>query len=172
MYKGKYIKLFDYLKGQPRDISNITLTVKKIEEIVGFNLPNSSHKHSAWWSNEEKGTHTNAKSWLLAGWKTLNVKPGESITFERTINYKRSNQSVNAAIGEYLVLAELLKRDFAAFLAHGANQSDWDIIISNQQNIKKVQVKASLSQVFVGENFIFEISLFLSTFAARFDSAF
>ncbi|WP_416826280.1 hypothetical protein [Ectobacillus polymachus] len=52
-------------------------------------------------------------------------------------------RSSHGAIGEYLVLAELLKRDFMAFLAQGDTQVDWDIILFNTNNsVKKVQVKA------------------------------
>ena len=57
MYNGKYMKLFDYLKGQTNEFS-LTLNIKKIEEILNFQLPDSAYKHSAWWSNEEEGTHT------------------------------------------------------------------------------------------------------------------
>ncbi|WP_420489526.1 hypothetical protein [Neobacillus niacini] len=27
------------------------------------------------------GTHTHARSWLMAGWKTAEVKPGKMVTF-------------------------------------------------------------------------------------------
>ncbi|WP_430735860.1 DUF7662 domain-containing protein [Gracilibacillus dipsosauri] len=57
--------------------------MKGIEAILAFRLPDSAYKYSEWWANEETGTHTQANSWLLAGWKTLNVKLGVSITFER-----------------------------------------------------------------------------------------
>lgn len=52
-----------------------------------------------------------------------------------------NQQAITGAIGEYLVLAELLKRDFKAFLAHGANNVGWDILIEKNKKCLKVQVK-------------------------------
>lgn len=51
------------------------------------------------------------------------------------------NRSVSAAIGEHLVLGELLKRDFEAYLAHGETQKGWDVIVVKNDRIKRVQVK-------------------------------
>lgn len=39
------------------------------------------------------------------------------------------------------MLAELLKRDFKAFLAHWANNVGWDILIEKNKKCLKVQVK-------------------------------
>lgn len=52
-----------------------------------------------------------------------------------------SNRSVSAAIGEYLVLGELLKRGFEAYLAHGETQKGWDLVIVTSETTKHVQVK-------------------------------
>lgn len=51
------------------------------------------------------------------------------------------NRSVSAAIGEYLVLGELLKREAEAYLAHGETQKGWDVILVKGDDIKRVQVK-------------------------------
>lgn len=52
-------------------------------------------------------------------------------------------KSVSEAVGEYATLAELLRRGFTAFLAHGRTQADWDIIVYLPEgDPKKVQVKA------------------------------
>ena len=53
----------------------------------------------------------------------------------------KNNRSVSAAIGEYLVLGELLKRNVEAYLAHGATQKSWDLAIFTGTSIKRVQVK-------------------------------
>jgi hypothetical protein len=53
----------------------------------------------------------------------------------------KSNRSVSAAIGEYLVLGELLKRDHEAYLAHGETQKGWDVVVINQGATYRVQVK-------------------------------
>ena len=52
-----------------------------------------------------------------------------------------SNRSVSAAIGEYLVLGELLKRGSEAYLAHGETQKGWDVVIVHESAPKRVQVK-------------------------------
>jgi len=52
-----------------------------------------------------------------------------------------SNRSVSAAIGEYLVLGELLKRGSEAYLAHGETQKGWDVVIVHDDKPKRVQVK-------------------------------
>lgn len=52
-----------------------------------------------------------------------------------------NNRSVSAAIGEHLVLGELLKRDIEAYLAHGETQKGWDLVLVKDDGIKRVQVK-------------------------------
>lgn len=52
-----------------------------------------------------------------------------------------SNRSVSAAIGEYLVLGELLKRGFEAYLAHGETQKGWDLVLVINESTKRIQVK-------------------------------
>lgn len=53
----------------------------------------------------------------------------------------KNNRSVSAAIGEYLVLGELLKREAEAYLAHGETQKGWDVILVKGNDIKRIQVK-------------------------------
>jgi len=53
----------------------------------------------------------------------------------------KNNRSVSAAIGEYLVLGELLKRGSEAYLAHGETQKSWDLVIVHETDPKRVQVK-------------------------------
>ena len=52
-----------------------------------------------------------------------------------------NNRSVSAAIGEYLVLGELLKRNVEAYLAHGETQKGWDVVVVTNESTKRVQVK-------------------------------
>lgn len=52
-----------------------------------------------------------------------------------------ANRSVSAAIGEYLVLGELLKRDCEAYLAHGETQKGWDLVLVRDSRADRVQVK-------------------------------
>ncbi|MBZ5792698.1 hypothetical protein K8353_21510 [Burkholderia contaminans] len=52
-----------------------------------------------------------------------------------------NNRSVSAAIGEHLVLGELLKRNIEAYLAHGETQKGWDVVIVTNESTRRVQVK-------------------------------
>ncbi len=52
-----------------------------------------------------------------------------------------NNRSVSAAIGEFLVLGELLKRNIEAYLAHGETQKGWDVVLVTNESTKRVQVK-------------------------------
>jgi hypothetical protein len=52
-----------------------------------------------------------------------------------------TSRSVSTAIGEYFVLGELLKRNVEAYLAHGATQKSWDVVIFTGHSTKRVQVK-------------------------------
>lgn len=48
---------------------------------------------------------------------------------------------MSAAIGEYLVLGELLKRNVEAYLAHGETQKGWDLLLVDGECTMRVQVK-------------------------------
>lgn len=58
-----------------------------------------------------------------------------------TLEHMNNNRSVSAAIGEYLVLGELLKRGSETYLAHGETQKGWDVVIVQETAPKRVQVK-------------------------------
>jgi hypothetical protein len=81
MYTGKYVRLFQSLNRKEKDVSRLTLSINEIEEILEFKLPVSAYKYSAWWANESEGTHIHARAWLMAGWKTAEVKLGNKVTF-------------------------------------------------------------------------------------------
>jgi len=83
MYNGKYLRLYEYLKKKEKELSQYTLTFNEMEHILQFNLPVSAYKYSAWWANEIDGMHTQARSWMLAGWKTSDVIVGKKITFKK-----------------------------------------------------------------------------------------
>lgn len=51
------------------------------------------------------------------------------------------NRSVNGAVGEHLALAELLKREFEAYLANGTTQLGFDITVILDSKPKYIQVK-------------------------------
>jgi len=55
------------------------------------------------------------------------------------------SKSVTCAIGEYLALAELLKRGHEAFIAQGPTQQGWDVAVirkdGDTEKVIRVQVK-------------------------------
>ena len=69
--RSKYAPLTEYLNQLTEP--PINLSFHEIEKILGFDLPASAFQHQAWWANEREGTHSHARSWLNASFKTANV---------------------------------------------------------------------------------------------------
>lgn len=79
---SKYIKLGVYLAKIARSLSEITLSFKKIEEIIGDKLPDSAYTWRSWWSNTRGRMPSEA--WLTAGWSVKDVDINErKVTFVR-----------------------------------------------------------------------------------------
>lgn len=74
--------LFDYLVHK-KDETSLTMTFNQLEEIIRNKLPDSAYIYEAWWANDK--THSQAKAWLNAGWKTKSPQLREKrVTFIRT----------------------------------------------------------------------------------------
>lgn len=78
---GKYLPLYHYLRSRPE--TEVRLSMKDIESILGFSLPASAYKHNAWWANDL--THSQARSWLLADMGRSNLVIGQEVTFQRVV---------------------------------------------------------------------------------------
>lgn len=66
----KYYPLECFLKNSNRE--TVTLSFKEIEAILETTLPQSAHSHKQpWWANDI--THSQAKAWLNAGYRTTQV---------------------------------------------------------------------------------------------------
>ncbi len=76
----KYAPLMIYLDESGKE--EITLSYEEIEKIIGDKLPNTAHRKSEWWSNNDK-THSQSSSWSDVGYKTTGIRLGESITFKK-----------------------------------------------------------------------------------------
>lgn len=74
----KYMPLNVYLTELARD--EVTLTTNEIERILGFTLPASAFRHSAWRTNTP--THSQARAWMDAGW-TMVGHSAQAVTFKR-----------------------------------------------------------------------------------------
>lgn len=67
---GKYGPLSQYLRKSGQDL--VRMRFEEIEKVLGFELPPSSRRHRAWWSNNpENNVMTNA--WIDAGYRTEDV---------------------------------------------------------------------------------------------------
>ena len=78
--RGKYAPLYRQLSNQPGP--ELRATFSEVEEILGFRLPGSARRHSAWWSNGRG--HSHALAWHAAGWRTRAVNvAAETLVFSR-----------------------------------------------------------------------------------------
>jgi hypothetical protein len=78
---GKYDALEHFFKNSSSQ--SLTLNFSEIEEIIGATLPQSAHVHSAWWANDNSGSHPHAV-WLVAGWKVVHAdRRAQQVLFER-----------------------------------------------------------------------------------------
>jgi hypothetical protein len=81
-----YSPIRQFLEAQPPD--HVSMTFKKVEQIVGRELP-SSNKYPAWWSNNPSDNPM-TKEWLSAGFRTEAV----NIASETLVFRKSSSASV------------------------------------------------------------------------------
>ncbi|UCE43426.1 MAG: hypothetical protein JSV57_03410 [Candidatus Bathyarchaeota archaeon] len=80
---GKYTPLSVYLARRAEFTSIITLSLPKVEEIIGDELPPSAIDSEGWWMNSRSSAQ--GQTWLDAGWKVDNIDLGERIvTFRKT----------------------------------------------------------------------------------------
>ena len=76
---SKYDPLLTYLS-KSRDES-IPMGFSEIENVLGFELPPSSRRQRAWWSNNPTN-NVMTQAWLDAGYETANVDmAGEKLMF-------------------------------------------------------------------------------------------
>jgi hypothetical protein len=79
---GKYEPLATKLKETSSDV--LDASFDEIEDILKFQLPPSARRHRTWWGNCYKGTHSQAKGWIEAGWETRHIDlDKEVVRFQR-----------------------------------------------------------------------------------------
>jgi hypothetical protein len=67
---AKYDGLGKFLSGQAA--SELPMTFKDVEDVLGTKLPASASDYPAWWANDVT-SHVQAKAWLNAGYETQQV---------------------------------------------------------------------------------------------------
>lgn len=76
---SRYEPLVQFLSAHGREVR---LSFAEIERTLGRPLPPSARRHQAWWANSD--SHTQAATWLAAGWQTEQVDlGGETVVFVR-----------------------------------------------------------------------------------------
>jgi hypothetical protein len=80
MFMSKYKPLERYLRAASgRTLVDIRFS--QIERLIGSRLPESARKYAAWWSNEDDGTHVQAKAWRAACYRAKVDVANEKVTF-------------------------------------------------------------------------------------------
>jgi hypothetical protein len=68
---SKYTPLRTFLARAGK--SDLELSFEDIEHTLGFPLPRSARVHRPWWSNEQSGSHVQARAWMDAGYQVWEV---------------------------------------------------------------------------------------------------
>ncbi len=90
---GKYEPLAEHLS--ELQVDSWDATFSEIEEILGFRLPRSAHEHRAWWANQYRGNHSQARGWINAGWETRDIDQQNGLVrFERQRRAGRKSSSL------------------------------------------------------------------------------
>jgi hypothetical protein len=84
---SKYDPLKTFLENASSNVSELMLSFRQIETILGNTLPPSARLHRAWWSNPSSPhDHPYAQAWLAAGWEVDTVdQRNEWVRFRRVI---------------------------------------------------------------------------------------
>ena len=78
---SKYDPLLSYLSQSDDDA--VPMGFSEIEHVLGFELPPSSRRQRAWWSNNPTN-NVMTRAWLDAGFETANVDmAGEKLMFRK-----------------------------------------------------------------------------------------
>lgn len=79
---AKYRGLAEYLLSSNE--TKITLSYSQIEDILGFELPDTARKYKhSYWANTD--THSYSSSWLAVGYKTRVDSDSDMVTFVKNL---------------------------------------------------------------------------------------
>lgn len=107
-YDGKYVSLTRYLDAQ--EGGYVPMTFENIEDVLGFELPESARRHQAWWANQGRG---HSLSWLSAGYGVTALSVDEErLTFLKREQMTECTDELSATDDEPapLTIAEAKKR--------------------------------------------------------------
>ena len=77
---SKYDPLRDYLQSQKH--SELKLTFKEIEGLLGSSLPASAERPQ-WWANQTTPGHPQREAWRAAGYDAFLVRGSDKVQFRK-----------------------------------------------------------------------------------------
>ncbi len=79
---SRYEPLAQFLRGRNESVWEASF--EEVEQILGFPLPPSAYRHSAWWANQQGKGHSQVTGWAGAGWRKRRVDLVQKcVEFER-----------------------------------------------------------------------------------------
>ena len=82
---SKYDPLERHLLGLDRTVEHM-VSFAQVEQILGVPLPPSASAHQAGWANQRGAGHTQAHSWMGAGWHTADLDlKSKRVTFRPVV---------------------------------------------------------------------------------------
>jgi hypothetical protein len=154
-HDSRYSPIADFLLSQPGNIPQIRQSYDELEVIIGGSLPDSARSHRSWWSNDTSG-HTQAQSWLEAGWRTSYINMSDGL-----VTFVRIKEREKAYIGFFsLLLSELKKEKDFPIKTVSPDGASW-IIVSSLPN--PGQSFAQFSFSFTRDK-RFRVELYLDTY--------
>jgi DNA-binding transcriptional regulator YiaG len=129
--KSKYYALWNWLRHCNQN--SVTLTFKKIEEILLTPLPQSAHSMRAWWSNREQGG-LQSRAWLDSGYRVVAIDiQKHRVTFQKlslTLKARHIDNRVLWDSGMIRALRRHMKLNQSQFAKElsirQATVSDWE----------------------------------------------
>lgn len=93
---SKYQPLAEFLSARTED--RWTASFDEVEQVLGFDLPESARRHRPWWANQTKMNHSQTKGWMAAGWLVDDISlERERVTFVRRQPYRPTNPAAGPA---------------------------------------------------------------------------
>ena len=84
---SKYAGLAAHLKFRGSFTKLVTLSLARIDGLIGSNLPMSAYKDVGWWANSPSSAH--ARSWLDSGWDVQEVNLREGLVVFKKVRETR-----------------------------------------------------------------------------------
>lgn len=87
---SRYQPLADYLAAKKAD--HWEASFADIEGRLGYPLPQSAYRYSAWWANQSGSGHSQTRGWRSVGWRTMALDlERQKVRFEREPDASRTS---------------------------------------------------------------------------------